>query len=213
MPVRPSEYLDSKSGEWKTLHELICEYIEVSGIDIFYIPKEITTRDDIFGQDIGANVLSRAYKMRMSPIDFKSFKDSATLFGKMGINITDKLRLVIAQDVYEKTTGFSSGLARVSDIIYIPLLKKCEKSMWEIRSVVPFDDDKLMQFGDEHIYIFGCELLKLDATDEFRTPLPEVNQVGSFMDNLAGLEKTEVDRKMGEIAPDFDEEDPFNSNR
>jgi hypothetical protein len=208
-----SEFYNSKSGEWKLLHELIVEAIEMAGLSVFYIPKDITTRDDIFGADIGANLLDKTFEIPMAPLNFKSFKDSAFLFSKMGINVTDKLSLVVAQDVFEKKTGYENALSRVGDIIYIPLLKKCNKSAWEIRSITPYEEDNVMQFGDEHIYIFGCEVLKLDSTDKMKTPLEEINRITDFIDNLATLEKTEVDRRIDNIAPDFDEGDPFNNNR
>lgn len=208
-----SEFYNNGSGEWKLLHELIVEAIEMAGLSVFYIPKDITTRDDIFGGDMGANIMTKTFEIPMAPLDFKSFKDSAFLFSKMGINVTDKLTLVVAQDVFEKKTGYESALNRIGDIIYIPLLKKCNKSIWEIRSITPYEEDKVMQFGDEHIYVFGCQVMKLDATDKMKTPLEEINRITDFIDNLAVLEKTEVDRRIEKMTPDFDEGDPFNSNR
>ena len=210
-----NEFYDSKSGEWALTHSIICDAIEFVGAPMFYVRKEISVRDDIFGDDMGQNVLEHSHPMTMALLSYSNFDDAGTLFGKFGMNITDKIKLVVAQDVFQKITGITNALQRVGDMIYMPLFKKAGKQWWEIRAIDPADKDKLLQFGDEHVYVFGCNLLKLDKTDSFKTPIAELNNIGSFIDAISTLEKTEVNRQAVTFDPDspFNSGDPFNSDK
>jgi len=211
-----SEYYDSLGPEWRLTQDLLQETIDLFGIPMFFIPKEITTRDDIWGGHIGQNILDKSYEVTMALLTYENFSEAGTLFGKFGINVSDKIKLAMCQDTFEKITGYENGLTRVGDLIYVPTLKKCGKAFWEVRAVDPNDRNKLMMFGANHVYIFSANVLKLDVTDKFESPVSDINEVQSFVDEIGNLEKTEVDRQTTTVAPalnDFSETDPFSGNR
>jgi len=207
-----SETQNPESGEWKLLHDLIHEAIQTFGYEFYYIPKDITTQDDILGEDVGVNILNKAIPMYFGLLNYQNFDDAGSLFGKFGINVTDKIKLVICQDDYQRLTGIQDGNSRLEDILYAPHLKRSGKAYWSINSINLSDDGNLLRFGDNHVYIFGLEVLKHDSTDKLNISDDfigdEINAINDFKNEIVELEQESIEDD--DTTHYFNPNDPFN---
>jgi len=115
-------YFKYDNSEQRLMEDLTIESIKAHGEDFFYIAREAINRDDLFGEDQNAKFRNSA----IIEMYIKSFEANpgSEVFSRFGIELKDKLILVVSKRRFEETvTTFFSEVQRPreGDLIYSPM--------------------------------------------------------------------------------------------
>jgi len=147
-------YFKEYTGERSLLNNLTVETISIMGRDMIYLPRELLKKDKVFGED-PISQFKQGYVIEMYIQNINSFGGQINIINKFGINITDRVTLLVAK------TRFNSEIAskeanikvpREGDLIFFPF----NNSIFEINYV----EDKIpfFQHGILTTYTLTCEL-------------------------------------------------------
>ena len=165
-------YFKEYVGEQNLLDDLVVETIKAMGRDMIYIPREYLNRDIIFGEDT-ISEFRVGHTIEMYIQDVTTFGGQMNIINKFGINITDRVTLLVSktrfeQEIYQKTPTIKTP--REGDLIYFPF----NKSLFEINYV----EDKIpfFQFGLLNTYTLTCELFTY-SHETINTGIAEIDEV------------------------------------
>ena len=118
-------YISQKNRSEQGLYEdLIIESIKFYGQDIYYLPREIVEKEDIFLDSIQSQ-FGDAYKVEVYIENAEGFDGEGDIFTKFGIEIRDQATFVIARRRWRELVGDSLADAqfrpREGDVIYLPM--------------------------------------------------------------------------------------------
>lgn len=157
-------------GEQQLYEDLIVEYIQIGGHDLWYIPRRIGNMDPIYDAD-DVSFFNKAYQIEMfikSVDGFEGDGDYMSRFG--GIEIRNQVTFTVAKRVFNENIGIPENFVRPreGDLIYFPLNKK----VFQINYV----DNKpfFYPFGELFTYDLYCELYEY-SQEEFDTGIPEID--------------------------------------
>lgn len=172
MPINP--YMSQKVRSEQTLYEdLIIEAIKMYGQDVYYLPREVHEREEIFLDAIESQ-FSDAYKVEMYIENTEGFDGDGDLFTKFGVELRDQATFMIARRRWQQLIG--DRLAdkqfrpREGDLIYLSL----SQSLFEVKSVdteTPF-----YQLSKLPLFRMQCELFEF-SDEDFDTGIDEIDVV------------------------------------
>lgn len=160
------------SAEQQLLHELVNEAIEMYGRGMYYIPRRRNNPDKLYGAD-DVSSFDTAYMVPIYVSSFEGFQGDQTFMSKMGLEIRDRLILIIARKAFEEeilANEDARPVPEAGDLIYYPDNKKC----FEIKYT-----DYLPTFyplGTLPSYRLVCELFEY-SNEHFSTGIPEIDVV------------------------------------
>ena len=89
MPTNP--YISLKNrGEQNLYEDIVIEVIKFYGQDVYYLPREVVEREDIFLDAIQSQ-FSDAYKVETYIENAEGFEGEGDLFTKFGIELRDQV--------------------------------------------------------------------------------------------------------------------------
>ena len=133
-------YFSKGTPNEKHLYEdLAIEAIQIYGHDVFYIPRTLVNKDELFGED----ALSRfddAYGIEMWMETQEGYEGEKELVSRFGLEIRDETTFVVSRRRWDNTVSNDANLIVSSrpdegDLVYMPTVKK----LFEI-SFVDHDD-------------------------------------------------------------------------
>ena len=90
-------YISTKNKEEQSLYEdILIEAIQFYGQDVYYLPREIVEKEEIFLDSIESQ-FSDAYKVEVYIENTEAFDGEGDLFTKFGIELRDQATFVIAR--------------------------------------------------------------------------------------------------------------------
>lgn len=157
---------------------LIIENIQISGTDVIYIPRTISSRfDQVFGEDVLSSFDTHAI-IEMYMADINSYGGESEVLSKFGMEIRDTATFVVSRKRFgEVVTPIVPDDRHESlkwrpnegDLIYMPI----SKSLMEIR----FVEDEFpgfYQLGKKYVWSLRCELMQLN-NEKFNTGDDEID--------------------------------------
>lgn len=163
------------TSEQRLIEDLIIESLKIYGHDVYYLPRTLVDRDDIFDEDT-LSKFTQAYPLEMYLENVNGFAGEGDLFSKFGIEIRDQATFVLSkrrwEDFVSTTSGDFTQEARPSegDLLYF------EKtgSIFEIK-LVEFQDP-FYQAGKLYVFRLECELFEY-SSEKFETGIAELDKV------------------------------------
>jgi hypothetical protein len=159
-------------NDQRLLDDLTVETIKVTGLDVYYLPREYFKLDRILGEDIQSKFLSSfAIEAYINTI-FK-FDGQQDIITKYGIMITDRMIIQIAKKrFYNEITKVKPEILypREGDLIYFPL----SNSIFEINKMD--DEVPFYQLGSLTTFTLTLELFTY-SYEEFDTGIDTVDEV------------------------------------
>jgi hypothetical protein len=157
------------SQEQLLIENLIIESIKIYGQDMYYIPRVIKNKDEIYGAD-DISEYNRAYPVEFYIKSVDGFTGDGNFLSKFGLEIRDQVVFSIAQRVFNEEVGMESSLVRPNegDLIYFPLNKKLFKIMF----VNKFE--MFYQLGALQTWELTCELFEY-SSEKFNTGIPDID--------------------------------------
>jgi hypothetical protein len=143
------------SMEQSLIEDLVIESIKIYGIDAWYIPRTLTSKDDILNED-DLSTFSDAYMAEMYIKSVDGFEGEGDFLSKFGLEIRDSITMTIARRTYESEIGGYEANTRPleGDLIYLPLNNK----IFEIQHVE--HESIFYQMGSLQMYDLRAELFE-----------------------------------------------------
>lgn len=157
------------SQEQLLIENLIIESIKIYGQDMYYIPRVIKNKDEIYGAD-DISEYNRAYPVELYIKSIDGFSGDGTFMSKFGLEIRDQVVFSIAQRVFYEEVGMESSLIRPNegDLIFFPLNKKIFKIMYVNKL------EMFYQLGALQTWELTCELFDY-SNEKFNTGIEEID--------------------------------------
>jgi hypothetical protein len=120
-------YFDNftNTSEQNLIEDLIIESIKIYGHDLYYCPRTVGTRDDVFNSD-SLSTYDTAYKIEMYIKNVEGFEGEGDFLSRFNIQIRDEITFTVANKRYNEVVGDyeDSPRPQEGDIIYFPLTEK-----------------------------------------------------------------------------------------
>jgi hypothetical protein len=163
-------------GEQKLIEDLIIESIKIYGIDVYYIPRTVHNKDDVWRE--GAySTYDSAVLVEMYIRNVDGFTGDGEFLSKFGIQIRDQIVFTVAQRTFKEEVGNYTEEARPyeGDLIYFPLTG----AVYQIKlaNVKPI----FYQLGALQTYDLTCELYESNS-DKFSTGIDAIDSVYNAYD-------------------------------
>lgn len=193
------------TNEQDLIHKLVEESIQIMGIDVVYLPRELQKEDTLFGEDVISS-FTETYPIEMYIESIESFEGEGDLLQKFGLAVKDEVNLTVATRRFEEETGMT--VPREGDLIYFPL----SKGMFEIKFVE--DEQPFYPLGTLPMYKLRCELFdysyeQIDTGDEDIDLVDRYDGVTDY-DPFANNEEIETEAD-SVVDVDFNDQNPFGS--
>ena len=148
-------------NEQHLYEDLAIEAIQIYGHDVFYIPRTLVNKDELFGED----ALSRfddAYGIEMWMETQEGYEGEKELISRFGLEIRDETTFVVSRRRWDNTVSSDANLIVSSrpdegDLIYMPTVKK----LFEIGFVD--HDEPFYQVDNLPVYKLYCRTFEYSS--------------------------------------------------
>lgn len=159
--------------EQNLYEDILIESIKFYGQDIYYLPRELVEREEIFLDSIQSQ-FSDAYKVEVYIENTDAFDGEGDLFTKFGIELRDQATFVIARRRWQELIGDrlteKHFRPREGDVIFLPLTQ----SLFEVKKVET--ESPFYQLSQLPQFRMQCELFEF-SDEDFDTGIEIIDQV------------------------------------
>lgn len=162
------------TAEQSLLEDLTIESIKIYGHDIYYLPRTIVSRSDVFNED-RLSVYSNAHVVEVYLVDVEGFQGEGDFLSKFNIQVRDEYSFEVAGSRFANSVGIPEGIPRPreGDIIYMPLV-----SSYFIIKFVEHELHNFYQLGNLYTYQMKTELFEYSG-EVFNTGIPEIDGIAN----------------------------------
>lgn len=161
------------SQEQLLIENLIIESIKIYGHDVFYIPRTVVNKDEVF-REAEYSSYNQAIMVEMYIRNIDGFAGDGEFLSKFGVEVRDQMTFTMAQRVFAEEIGDALAFTRPreGDLIFFTLTQ----SLFQIKfvNVKPI----FYQLGALQTYDIVCELYEGNS-DIFNTGIPSIDDVYS----------------------------------
>ena len=177
MATNPYFNFKSSAPEQNLIEDLTIEAIKTMGMDVLYLPREYVKKDLLFGEDV-LSQFTKTYEIEMYLQSVDGFQGEGDILAKYGLEVRDKVELVVARRRFMDEVGNLEPLARPreGDLIYFPM----GKYLFEINFVE--HENPFYQLGKNQTYLIQAELFTY-SLEKFGTGVcgpDEMNQIKEY---------------------------------
>ena len=162
----------NETDEQSLLADLVAESIHINGHDMWYVPRTVVNRDEVFSEAEYAS-FDQAFLIEIYVKTTSQMGGEGALLSKFGVELRDELVLTMAMQTFkdEITTQAPTIVRpREGDCIFIPMIG----SLFTIKYV----DKKAFfyQLGDLQAWDLTVELYE-NQSAVFNTGVPEIDNI------------------------------------
>lgn len=169
-------FSQGRRSERRLYEDLIIESLKMYGQDVYYLPRELVKRDDIFSDD-PVSRFDNSYKIEMYIQNVEGFDNASDLFTKFGVEIRPECTFIVSRRRWntaiaamENSTTKPFYRPREGDLIYLSL----SKSLFEITKVD--NEQPFFQLQNFPIFSMRCHLFEYNDED-FDTDVQEIDEI------------------------------------
>lgn len=213
MPTNPEFNLYNSSNEQDLWESLIIEAIQIYGIDVRYIPRQIENLDELYGED-QLSTFSTNYDIEIYVKSVDGFEGDGQFFSKFMGEIRDQITLTMSVRRFGQIVGTERPLE--GDLIYLPL----SGGIFQIKFVET--RPVFYQIGTLQTYDLICELFEYSG-ERFNTGIAAVDILQTnYSTDVVAQPSLDLDVKPADFFSDnevievesdatlnFDENNPF----
>jgi hypothetical protein len=152
--------------ERNLVEDLTIEAIKIHGMEMYYIPRDLVSRDDFFGESKYSRF--NEFKMIEMYMDTTQAFEGGDAFSKFGFEIRDSVKFTVSKKRFLRETSKVRPLE--GDLLYLPL----NKGLFEIKFVE--HENPFYQLGKLYSYQLTCELFQY-SEEEFDTGVEEIDAI------------------------------------
>jgi hypothetical protein len=162
------------SSEQRLYEDLIIESLKIYGFDVYYLPREFSPDERLFGEDPLA-MFDENYMIEMYVSNYEGFTGEGTLLTKFGVRIAEEATFIISKRRWEDLISSSNNLLtnerpNEGDVIYFPLTNQ----LFQIKFVE--HNKPFRQLGQIATYQLVCEVME-DSSERFETGIDEIDKI------------------------------------
>jgi hypothetical protein len=158
------------SLEQDLFQDLVQECIQLYGLDMWYIPRNINNYDKIFGAD-DISSFDTAILVDWYLENVEGFEGDGTFMSKFGLQINDRVSFSVAQKTWNELVSSEYQqlvIPRAGDLLYYPLDKKCFEILYVDKKVFHYPLGVLPTFRVD------CELFEF-SNEKVNTGIAEID--------------------------------------
>lgn len=161
----------SQSMEQDLIESLIVESISIYGHSIFYCPRTLNNKDDIYGEATLASYES-AYEFDMYIRSFDNYEGDGTFLSKFNLEIRDQTTFSVARRTFNNEIGNQANIDRPQegDLIFSPMMKR----IFVIKYVK--NTPIFYQMGALQLWDLVCEAWEY-SSERLNTGIPEIDSI------------------------------------
>lgn len=157
--ARNTYFSQGSVGEKDLYEDMVVEALSIYGQDVYYIPRDIVSSDDIINETIESK-FNDSYLVEMYIENTDGFDGDGDLLGKFGLEIRDQVSLIVARRSFTRATrGSNLVRPKEGDLVYLPL----SKSLFELKFVE--HEQPFYQLNNLTVFKLQCELFEYRGED------------------------------------------------
>lgn len=143
----------SLSGEQNLLESLIIESIKIYGHDVWYCPRTVVAKDEIFGED-ALSQFNSAYYVDMYVKSYDAYEGDGQFLSKFNLEIRDQVTLTIAVRTFANEVQRYTNELRPTEgsLIYMPVADRIFVIKYINQTAIFY------QLGKVQMYDVVCEM-------------------------------------------------------
>ena len=143
----------TNSMEQNLIENLIVESIKIFGHDVYYLPRSLINKDEIYGED-SISEYKDSYFVEVYIKNVSGFSGEGDFLSKFNIQLRDQVTFTIANKTFHDEIGSQHSILRPreGDLIYLPLSKSVfvihfvehEAIFYQMGSLQTFDMQRIL---------------------------------------------------------------------
>lgn len=161
----------SNSQEQLLIEDLVLESIKIYGHDMYYCPRTVVAKDDIYGEDT-LSEYKTAYFIDMYIKNVDSYEGDSTFLSKFNLEIRDQMTLTVSFRNFMNEVGSIENIERPreGDLIYIPMVDR----LWIVKYVSK--NAVFYQMGAVQMYDLVCDMFEY-SSERFSTGIEAIDSI------------------------------------
>ncbi len=161
----------TNSQEQVLIEDLVLESIKIYGHDMYYCPRTLIAKDDIYGEDTISEYKS-AYYIDLYIRNFDSYEGDGNFLSKFNLEIRDQMTLTVSVRNFMNEIGNIEMIDRPQegDLIYIPMLDRLLVIKYVNKNPVFY------QMGAIQMYDLVCEMFEY-SSERFNTGIEAIDSI------------------------------------
>jgi len=156
----------SSEKEQKLYDDLMTESIQIHGIDVLYLPREIQKINSVF-QDVDVSRFTQTHEVEMFIDNIEGFQGDGDFLSKFGVEIRDTLEMTVMVKRFE---SLSIGKPKEGDLVYFPFTKQ----LFEIMFVE--DEQIFYTLGEKFVFRLKMELFEY-SNQIIETGISDIDEI------------------------------------
>lgn len=194
----------NNTAEQNLIEDLTIENIQMAGMDLRYIPRNMVDEDYLYNEDpVNSFTTYHTIEMLLTSVD--GFGEDLDIITSMGLEINESATFIVSKKRFTEVTLLERP--KEGDLIYIPMTN----SLMELKKVRK--DDPFYQKGKTYVYSLSLELFEY-SQETVTTGDVDVDSLLSGFDTSLNVnndpiaDNTDIDTE-ADTYRTFDEQDPF----
>ena len=161
----------TNSQEQVLIEDLVLESIKIYGHDMYYCPRTLVAKDDIYGEDT-ISEYKTAYYIDLYIRNFDSYEGDGNFLSKFNLEIRDQMTLTVSVRNFMNEIGNIEMIDRPQegDLIYIPMLDRLLVIKYVNKNPVFY------QMGAIQMYDLVCEMFEY-SSERFNTGIDAIDSI------------------------------------
>lgn len=159
-------------AEQNLIEDLINESLSIYGHTVFYLPRTLVKKDDIYGEDT-LSYYNEAYEFDMYIKSYDSYEGDGTFLSKFNLEIRDQITLTVARRTFGNEISAERPdiqRPREGDLVYSTMMKRIFVIKYVNNSAIFY------QMGDLQTWDLVCEVWEY-SNERFSTGNTEIDQI------------------------------------
>lgn len=170
----PNLYFDTFNNysEQSLIDDLVVETLAIYGHSVYYLPRELVKKDDIYGEDALSTYRS-AYEFDMYIKSYDSYEGDGTFLSKFNLEIRDQITFTVSRRVFGNEIAAQRPdiqRPREGDLVYSTMMKRIFVIKYVNNSAFFY------QMGSLQVWDVVCEIWEY-SNERFETGVDEIDAI------------------------------------
>lgn len=181
--MRNKYFAKATTTEKNIVVNQVAELIQISGIDVFYIPRQLNKLDSLYGEDVLSSFTTK-FEIEMLLNDVSEFGGDGDLMSKFGLEVRDEVNFTVSSKRFKEVVKFDEP--REGDLIYFT----DQNALFEIKYVDY--NKKIFAHNTTPKFDIKCELFEYsnETIEVGITSLDVLDGKDTVIENGNSVEKT-----------------------
>ena len=161
----------TNSQEQILIEDLVLESIKMYGHDIFYCPRTLIAKDDIYGED-AISEYNMSYQIDMYIRSYDSYEGDGQFLSKFGLEIRDQVTFTVSVRNFMDEIGNLEMIDRPQegDLIYLPMADRLMYVKYVNKTPIFY------QMGSIQMYDLVCEMFEY-SSEKLNTGIKSIDDI------------------------------------